>query len=516
MEIDEALRPDAAVSSVGVPLRARRRSALRAIAWTIAVATALLVVFLGMNLGGLRDRLWSTGSSPAQRLVVLPLRNLTGDPDRGYFVEGVQERLSTELGTISALDVISHTSALSYKDTDKPLPQIVEELNVKWVVEGSVRWEGDKVRISVRLIDGQSDRQVWEQSLDRELQGILVLHSDVARAIAGEIRVELTPQEQTRLASARPVNPEAYDAYAKGRYYWNQFPASDRCVEHFQQAIERAPDFADAYAGLGSCYLEMSWGHSPKDVAPKAKTAAEEALKLDSNQGEAYTTLGNVNQFFEWDWVAAEHNLSRAMELSPNSAYARMSYSKRLLFPGRYEDAIREGKRALELDPVSVSMNRKLSLTYMLSRRFREYAAQSLAILELAPGNTEAKFDLAWAYALQGMREEALAVVDEETLWFGQELQVLLTLGERGEAVRSLEQWAEQMEQLAAEGYRDAFWIAVKFATVGEPDSALEWLERAYDERSASMVQLKTNPALDPIRDDPRFQDLLRRMNYPE
>jgi tetratricopeptide (TPR) repeat protein len=214
------------------------------------------------------------------------------------------------------------------------------------------------------------------------------LQSEVARAIASEIKVELTPQEERLLASARPVNPGAHEAYLKGRYYVNRWPELefDRCVQSFQQAIEKEPSYADAYAGLATCYTVMPWTYPPKDVFPRAKTAAQEALKLDPNQAEAYAALGAVNMFFEWDWAAAEQNLRRAVELNPNSARAHMDYSNYFVFLGRSEDAIREARTAVEQDPVSILMNRSLSFVYQLSRKYRDYATQSRTTLELAPG----------------------------------------------------------------------------------------------------------------------------------
>ena len=484
---------------------------LRAVRWAGIGGVAALVLgamLIGFNAGNWRERIFGGSRKPIQSVAILPLANLSGDPEQDYFADGTTEALINELGKIRALRVISRQSMMQYKGTKKSVPQIAHELNVEAIVEGSVVRAEDRVRISVQLIDGRTDRHLWADSYHRELRGILALQSEVARAIASEIKVELTPQEERLLASARPVNPGAHEAYLKGRYYVNRWPELefDRCVQSFQQAIEKEPSYADAYAGLATCYTVMPWTYPPKDVFPRAKTAAQEALKLDPNQAEAYAALGAVNMFFEWDWAAAEQNLRRAVELNPNSARAHMDYSNYFVFLGRSEDAIREARTAVEQDPVSILMNRSLSFVYQLSRKYRDYATQSRTTLELAPEDDLAKWDLAWAYALQGMRKEALAELKKGVFPLGSAV-VLATLGEHERALQGI----KQMEKQGA----SAFGLAMVYAQLGESNEALRLLKHAYEERDAMMVQLKTNPALDPIRSDPRFQDLLRRMNFP-
>jgi tetratricopeptide (TPR) repeat protein len=365
------------------------------------------------------------------------------------------EALITELGNISALRLISHQSVMQYKGTKKSVPQIARELNVEVIVEGSIIRAGDQVRITVQLIDGRTDRHLWADSYQREMRGILSLQNDVAKAIATEVKVKLTPQEEKLLASAHPVNPEAHEAYVKGLYYVNRWPEPEsvHCIESFQRATDIEPTFADAQAGLATCYTVMPWTLPPKEVYPRAKTAAKEAIRLDANQAEAYAALGAVNMFYEWDWGSAEQNLRRAVELNPNRSYSRAIYSNYFAFLGRTEEAIREAKEAVLLDPASILMNRNLVVVYLFSHKYPEYAAQAQTTLELAPKNDFARWDLAWAFALQGKRN----------------------------------------------------W-----------DTAIRLLEKAYNERDAEMVHLYKNPAFDSLRSDRRLQSLLGRMNFPK
>jgi TolB-like protein/DNA-binding winged helix-turn-helix (wHTH) protein len=472
----------------------------------------LAVVFL-LDVGGLRSKLLSRFSAQPQirSLAVLPLTSLSSDQEQDFFTEGMTEALITELGKISALRVISHQSAMQYKGTKKSVLQIARELNVDAVVEGSIIRASEQVRISVQLIDGRTDRHLWADSYQREMRGILSLQDDVAKAIAGEVKVQLTPREEKLLASARPVNPEAHEAYLKGRYYLNRWPEAEsaHCIDAFQRAIEKEPSFIDAHAGLATCYSMMPWHYPPKEVLPKAKLAAQEALKLDPNQAEAYVALSFVNMFYEWDWAAAEQNVRKAMELNPNRAFSRLAYSGYFIFTGKFEDAIREAKVAVELDPVSILMNRNLSFVYQLSHKYQEYEAQARTTLELAPTDYLSNWDLAWACALQGKKKEALDRLGTGIYPIDRPI-VLATLGERDEALLEL----KALEKQCPSGC--PFWLASGYALAGKSDKAIQLLEQAYQERDPAMPQLSTNPALDSLHADPRYQALLHRMNFPK
>ena len=483
--------------------------------WNLPLIAALLIVIAAVVLlvdaGGLRSKLFSLSSSQMQirSLAVLPLNSLSNDQEQDYFTEGMTEALITELGNISALRVISHQSVMQYKGTNKSVPQIARELNVEAIVEGSIIRAGDQVRITVQLIDGRTDRHLWAYSYQREMRGILSLQNDVAKAIASEVRVKLTPQEEKLLASARPVNPEAHEAYLKGLYYVNRWPEPEsvHCIESFQRATEIEPTFADAQAGLATCFTVMPWTLPPKEVYPQAKAAAKEAIRLDPNQAEAYAALGTVNMFYEWDWGSAEQNLRRAVELNPNRSYSRVFYSNYFAFLGRTEEAIREAKEAVLLDPVSILTNRNLAFVYQLAHKYPEYAAQAQTTLELAPNNGLAKWDMAWAFALQGKKPQAAEQLKAVMDPLGRAV-VLATMGENAQARRALKE--------AGNPTCCAFGYAMVYAPLGEKDAAIRELEKALDERDAEMVQLYTNPAFDSLRSDPRLQASLRRMNFPK
>jgi len=483
--------------------------------WNLPLVAALLMVIpavaLLVDAGGLRSKLFSLSSSQLQirSLAVLPLNSLSNDQEQDYFTEGMTEALITELGNISALRVISHQSVMQYKGTNKSVPQIARELNVEAIVEGSIIRAGDQVRITVQLIDGRTDRHLWAHSYQREMRGILSLQNDVAKAIASEVRVKLTPQEEKLLASARPVNPEAHEAYLKGLYYVNRWPEPEsvHCIESFQRATEIEPTFADAQAGLATCFTVMPWTLPPKEVYPQAKAAAKEAIRLDPNQAEAYAALGTVNMFYEWDWGSAERNLRRAVELNPNRSYSRVFYSNYFAFLGRTEEAIREAKEAVLLDPVSILTNRNLAFVYQLAHKYPEYAAQAQTTLELAPNNGLAKWDMAWAFALQGKKPQAAEQLKAVMDPLGRAV-VLATMGENAQARRALKE--------AGNPTCCAFGYAMVYAPLGEKDAAIRELKKALDERDAEMVQLYTNPAFDSLRSDPRLQASLRRMNFPK
>jgi tetratricopeptide (TPR) repeat protein len=365
------------------------------------------------------------------------------------------------------------------------------------------------------LIEAATDRHLWADNFDREMRDILALHSDVARAIAREIKIAVTPEETRHLASARPVNPEAYQLYLKGRYFfWERWPQGlEKAVEYFEQAIEIAPTYAPAYAGLALCYSSLGYFQPPQEVSPKAKAAAMKALEMDETLAEAYTALGKVRQNVDWDWPGAERAFRRAVELNQSSAEAHAGYSGYLVRVGRFDEAIAESKRALELDPVSLGTNLAHAWVSMKARRYDEAIAQYKKTLELDPDYGLARTQLAWSYAFKGMYAEALAEYKKlgepsasATLGY-----VLAVSGRRSQALKVL----ENVRRLSAEQYIGPFRMAILYAGLGDKDLALESLEKAYEQRSAGMHLLKIEPWFNGLRDDPRFQSLLRRMNFP-
>jgi len=500
----------------GAPLRRR---------WIIAAGTlvAIVVVFLALNVAGLRERLLTAvGARPTaalpkiESIAVLPLENLSHDPEQEYFADGMTDELITNLGKIRALRVISRTTAMHFKGSQKTLPEIARELKVDAVVEGSVLRSGNRVRITANLLQAATDRHLWAESYERDLRDTLALQSDVAQAIAHEIQVKLTPQEQTRLASARPVNPEAYQAYLKGRYYWNRWPDGlERSVEYFQEAIKQDPRYAPAYAGLALCYSTVGFFQPPKEVYPKLRAAAMRAVELDGTLAEAHAAIGYTKLYFDWDWEGAERAWRRALELNPNSVEALRLSSEDLVYTGQFNEGLAQARRARDLDPLNRFVSGSLGYLYMRSRHYDEAITHYRMVLELDPTFSVARDHLAYAYTLKGMHEEALA---EYKKFAGphdplEELAFLYSQMGRGDDARRV---ADNLRRLSRQKYIDPYRIAIAYASLGDKDRTFAWLEKAYQDRSPWMAQLKVEAFFDPLRSDPRFKALLRRMNFPQ
>jgi tetratricopeptide (TPR) repeat protein len=411
---------------------------------------------------------------------------------------------------------------MQYKGAKRPLPQIARELGVDGIVEGSVLRVGDRVRITAQLIQAEQERHLWAESYERDLRDILALQSEVARAIASEIKVKLTPQEQTRLASARPVNPEAHKAYVMGRYFWNKRTEDGlkKAVEHFEQAVEHDPSYAAAWAGLADCYNMLANFDfvPPREGFPKAKAATTKALELDGTLAEGHTSLAFVKDNYEWDWAGAEREFKLAIELNPNYATAHHWYSDHLSIVGRDEEAIAEIKRAQLLDPLSLIISAVAGCRFYSARRYDEAVEQLRETLEMGASFPPAHFWLGRTYEEMGQYESAIAEDQKATAALGSGAYALAALGhayaasgKRNEALRILADLNERRKTT----YVSPYAIGVLHLGLDQRDRALEWLERAYDERDVSMVEIKYDPRLDPLRSDPRFQDLLRRMNFP-
>ncbi|MCZ6751940.1 MAG: protein kinase [Acidobacteria bacterium] len=467
----------------------------------------------------------STSSATVRSIAVLPLANLSGDPEQEYFVQGMTEALITDLAKIGSLRVISRTSVMRYNQTDKPLPQIARELNVDTVVEGSVLRSGERVRITAQLIDAAKDQHLWAESYERDLRDVLTLQSEVAGAIAREIKVKLTPQEQAHLASPRSVDPEAYQAYLRGRYYWNKRSEDGfrKGLEYFQQAIAKDPTYALAYAGLADCYALLGAvgyaGAETKEVMAKAKAAARKALEIDDTVAEAHASLAFITFRFDWNWPEAEREFRRAIELNPNYPTAHQWYAMDLGIMERTEEALAEIRRAHELDPLSLTINAGVARLLHSAGQYDKAIEQIRKTLEMDPNFVQAHFDLGLIYTEMRMYPEAIAEFEKGGTLSGGNPQIKSGLGlayslsgRRADALRILDQLNEQSER----GYVSPFSIAVVYAGLGEKDRTLTWLEKAYEVRANEMVYIKMKPFFDNIRSDPRYQDLLRRMNFPE
>jgi TolB-like protein/Tfp pilus assembly protein PilF len=457
---------------------------------------------------------------PIRSLAVLPLENLSGDPEQEYFSDGMTEALIAELGKISALRVISRQSVMRYKGTDKSMPQIAQELGVGAVIEGSVLHSEGRVRITAQLIGTGPERHLWANNYDRDLSDILILLSEVARAIAGEIQVTLTPEEETRLGSTRPVNPEAHEAYLKGRYYWNKRTEEDikQAIAHFQRAIEINPAYALAYAGLADCYV-VPTTLPPREALPRAKAAATKALEIDNTLAEAHTSLAVVMMQYDWDWAGTEREFQRAIELNPNYATAHQWYAEYLAAMGRLDEAIAKVKRAEELDPLSLIISWNVGRILIFARQYDQALEQGRKILELYPtSDWEAHDILALAYEQKGMYDEAIAEYEEAWGFTEEEIDEFRQAYAVGNMAGYWQKRLDILERPPKQEAVNPFLSIPIYARVGEKDQAFEWLERAYQEQSLGwfVVDLKVDPMLDPLRDDPRYADLLRRMNLPD
>jgi TolB-like protein/Tfp pilus assembly protein PilF len=517
------LLPDPA--AVGTGLASARRWAAIALGGITLVAAALAV---GLNVAGLRDRMIKAvvGREPPSGIhsvAVLPLENLSGDPGQDYFADGMTDELITDLGKVSALRVISRNSVKIYKGKRKPTPEIARELNVDAVVEGAVLRSGERVRITAQLIQARTDRELWAESYERDGRDVLSLQSQVARAVAEEIRIKSTPQERLRMASARPVDPAAYDAYIKGVHAMANYGSSDIPIKYFQQAIEKDPNFAMAYAGLARAYTNLGNTEriSPQESYPKVKAAAMKALEFDDSLADAHVTLGWAKLRFDWDWTGADSEFRRALQLNPSSAGAHASYGEFLLLMGRTDEAMVETRRGQEIDPLSAFPYWEMGDVFLCSRQYDRAIEQLQKLMELFPlWQREARthFLLGRSYKGKEMfkeaiaeQERAVALFPETPLYLGMLGNIYGSAGKKAQALKVLDQLKEQSKRKYVAPYDNA----LVYVGLGDKDQAFAWLEKAYQAHSNDMSNLKQDPTFDPLRSDARFQDLLRRMNFP-
>ncbi len=504
--------------SVRLPTRPPRR-------WRIAgfaAACVLLLVTIGllMNVDGLRNRL-SPARAPGhiESIAVLPLENLSGDPEQDYFAEGMTDELITALAQMKSLSVISRTSAMLYKGTHKPLPEIARELNVDAVVEGTVLRSGDQVRITAQLIYAPTDTHLWAQSYQRDLQDVLKIQGEVASAIADQIEIAVTPQERMRLAAARPIVPQAYEAYLKGRYHWYKDTERDwkTAGQYFEQAIQLDPNYAPAYAGLADYYW-LTDELPPKVRMPKAKQYALKALAIDPNLAEAHAALGEVRFLGEWNWPGAEREFKRALELDPGSVEAHRRYADYLSVSRRPEEAIAEIHLTQKFDPLSVSAQVMLGWTFYYARRYDEAIGQCQKVVSLEPDSANAHNCLGLSYLAKGMYPQAIEECQRAVSLSGNDPARAVDLA-RAYALSGNETAAQNIlngwRARAPRGYIPSFFFAQVYLALGKKDEGLDWLEKAYAERDARLVVLTVDPAFDSVRSHPRFQDLMRRMRLP-
>ena len=505
-DLSFALKDLLAVSGTAESVPVGRTSWRRLLAFGAAAVFLIVATVAGFNAAWLRDRLLPKSAVPRiGSLAVIPLENLSGDASQEYFADGMTEALISSLAQIRALKVVSRTSVMRFKGTTELMPEIARDLGVDAVVEGSVQRAGGRVRISAQLIHGATDRHLWAKEYEGEISNVLQLESDVARAIAEEIRVEITPEEQARLAAARPVNPEAHEAILLGRYHRWKLNETDlkQAIDYYNRAINLEPNNAAAYAGLSRAWAERgTWGTAGfHEVEASARGAAIQAVKLDDKLAAAHSALGQLKWFYDWDWPGAEREFRRALELDSSDSEARLSYGMMLVATGRFPDAVAQMQQAEQLDPLSSRLESDFGRVLYRARRYDEAVRHFQRAIELDPQNHGAYGRLGDVYQELGQLEEALAMHEKGGGWGVARVYALM--GRRREALNMI----EKLKTRAGSAQE----IALTYAALGDKDQAFAWLEKAVERRD-NVVFLKTDPHWDSLRSDPRFSQLLRRI----
>ena len=461
----------------------------------------------------------SSGAQDGIRsLLVLPFENRAGDAAQEFFADGLTDMLITNLSQIGALRVISRTSAMRFKGTRKPLAEIARELRVDAIVEGSAMQAGERVRITVQLVDAAEDRGLWGQSYDRDMTDIFALQSEVAHAIAAEIRIQVTPDERTRLAPRGPVNPVAHVAYLQGRYLWNQWTTESlqRSIARFEEALAADPAYALAYSGLADAWNALGNTNvlPPDEAFSRARDAAQKGLALEPGLAELHTSMGYVHRHHDWDWPAAEGEFLRALQLNPGYATGRRWYAGFLSGLGRHDEAIAECQRALELDPLSLIIHTVVGDTHFYARRFDKAILYYERCLEMDPSFRAGQTDLARAYEHVGRLAEAIELFQRPAADGsrpGPSAGLAVLHHRAGDLARAQTTIAAVLERANAH-YVAPFGIASYYAVAGQNALALDWLERGLSERDSAMFWLKVHPRLDGLRGEARFRALLAKM----
>jgi eukaryotic-like serine/threonine-protein kinase len=507
------------VAALAVDETARRSAGMQRRLWYAAGAfVAAVAVVAALAWRANRPRV-PVGLAPGaiQSLAVLPLENLSGDPAQDYFSDGMTDEIITNLAHINALRVISRTSTMHYKGTQKTLPEIAGELHVDAVVEGSVLRDGGHLRVTAQLIQAPTDTHIWAQSYQRDISDVLAVQDEVARAIAAEIRVKLTPEEQVRLAKVHSANFAAHDAYLRGRYHLRQ-GTEDQMREaksNFEQAVKLDPSYPPAYAGLADYYW-LTNELPPKVAMPKAKDFVQKALALDDNLSDAHATLASIKLYGDWDWPGSEQEFKRAIELSPSDADAHRVYALFLSEMGRHEEALREIRTAQDLDPLSATTSLAIGWALYYARQYDRAIEQCRKVLDLDPQSLSARDCLGSSYLATGAYDEAVTNYRDLVTSSGNDPLRLASLGcayalsgKKAEAEKVI----AQIEATAKSHYVPPYLMGIVHAALGQKDKAFFWLEKAYDEHDSYLVRLKVAPSMDPLRSDPRFEKLVQRMN---
>jgi serine/threonine protein kinase/lipoprotein NlpI len=511
--INSGIKPDSEEKKIISPPARHRKKLLLFLSVFILLIIAVFAVILLLQ---------TSTEKPINSIAVLPLKNLSNNPEQEYFVVGIQNALITQFSKIRALKVISSASTMPYTNTKKTIPEIASELGVNGIIVGSVQRSGDRVRISTQLIDVRKNQLIWAQEFDRPVTDIFALQSEIAQTIAKEIKITITPQEKSSIVITHTINPEAQDALFKATFLLRKLTSEGtaKAYDYLKEAIKADSTWAPPYAWLAEWYtLSIYNGSPPDEVYPKAKQFAEKALKLDSTLAQAYFELGMVSAF-NLDWAGVDKNFLRGLELNPNSAYGHMLYATNLSIICRNEEALRHIRIAVELDPTSNSTLGQYALILTNARKFDEAIRQASEVISLDPGFEVGYFRLAWALWGAGRYDEAVSTMQKALSLFSKSqfpwkvfAAELYAHSGRKDSARKL---LTEIERNAGERYLSATQIASIYVGLGEMDEALRWLWRAFDSRDPELLGELTNPQFDKVRNDPRIQELLKRMNAPE
>jgi len=501
------LRPTSSAEYIVSQFQSHRKGVIATLAVLVLIAT-------GVFFYTWRSRQRAASTPPEiKSLAVLPLNNLSGDSTQEYFADGITEALISNLAQIRALRVISRTSAMRYKGTNKSVPEIARELNVDAVIEGSVQRSDGRVHVTARLIPAEADSPMWSRDYDMDLSDLLRLQSEVARAVADEIRIQVTANEHARLASARSVNPQAHDAYLQGRSHLKRNEDDlKQAIQYFERSIQLVPDYAAAQAGLSDAWVQRGiWGAKQfREVESPARVAASKAVELDPQLAEAHASLSRVKFLYDWDWPGAELELRRALELDPGSLYTHSYYADFLMSLGRHAEAICEIQRSEQLDPLSSETQSSFGRVLYRARKYEEAILHFKRALELEPRNYSAHVRLGDAYAKLRRYDDAItsfenaAQLRSDGMHSARVARVYALMGRQRDA-----------RQMVSEMKAGPFEIAGVYAALGDLDQAFRILIKAVEERNSLLVYLKEDPSFDNLHSDPRWQELLRRMNFP-
>ena len=461
-------------------------------------------------------------SGKIQSLVVLPLENLSHDPEQEYFADGLTEALITNLAKISALRVVSRTTAMQYKGARKTVPEIVRELGVDAIVEGTVQRFGERACVSAQLVQASTDTHLWAESYERDLRDMMALQSELARAIASEIQVKLTPHEQMQLARVRQLDPEAYDCYLKGRYHWNKrtLEGLTKAMEHFQEAIEHDPTYAGAHAGLADSASRLGWwiDLAPEEGCFRGKAAALKAIELDKTLAEGHAALWFPLLSFDYNISAAEEAVERAIELDPQSAFALQGRACCLMARGRAEESFAEALRAARLEPFTMVLLWNAALFGYIARQYDEAIELCQKGLDLDPKFAPFHWTLGLAYVQRQWYGQAVEHMEESvrlshrlSYFLGGLGHVYGAVGRREDAL----QIVGELEERCRQKHVSPYWTAMIYAALGDKDATLLWLDRAREDHAPWMIYLKSPPWFDNLRSDSRYYRLLQRMNIP-